>query len=53
MSEENVEIVRDAAEAFNRGDLDTWASYWADDIDYRAVEGVFGCPLRPGAEYTK
>jgi len=27
MSEENVKTVRDAAEAFNRGDLDTWAGY--------------------------
>src|SRR5829696_9545141 len=40
MSEENVKAVRDAAEAFNRGDLDTWAGYLADDIDYRAVEGA-------------
>ena len=40
MSEENVKTVRDAAEAFNRGDLDTWAGYLADDIDYRAVEGA-------------
>jgi ketosteroid isomerase-like protein len=40
MSEENVRIVRDAAEAFSRGDLDTWAGYWAEDIDYRAIEGA-------------
>jgi ketosteroid isomerase-like protein len=40
MSEENVEIVRDAAAAFNRGDLDAWFEYCADDIDYRAVEGA-------------
>jgi ketosteroid isomerase-like protein len=40
MSEENVKTVRDAAEAFNRGDLDTWWQYVADDIDYRAVEGA-------------
>ena len=40
MSQENVEIVRDAAVAFNRGDLDAWFEYWADDIDYRAVEGA-------------
>ena len=40
MSQENVETVRDAAEAFNRGDLDTWAGYFMDDIDYRAVEGA-------------
>jgi ketosteroid isomerase-like protein len=40
MSQENVEIVRDAAAAFNRGNLDAWSEYWADDIDYRAVEGA-------------
>ena len=40
MSQENVEIVRDAATAFNRGDLDAWFEYLADDIDYRAVEGA-------------
>ena len=41
MSQENVEVVRDAAAAYNRGDLDTLvATYWADDIDYRAVEGA-------------
>ena len=40
MSQENVEIVRDAAAAFNRGDLDAWLEYLADDIDYRAVEGA-------------
>ena len=40
MSEENVKAVRDAAAAFNRGDLDTWSEFWADDIDYRAIEGA-------------
>jgi ketosteroid isomerase-like protein len=40
MSQENVEIVREAAAAFNRGDLDAWLEYLADDIDYRAVEGA-------------
>jgi ketosteroid isomerase-like protein len=40
MSEENVGIVRDAAAAYNRGDLDAWSKYCADDIDYRAVEGA-------------
>ncbi|MFL5909502.1 MAG: nuclear transport factor 2 family protein [Gaiellaceae bacterium] len=28
------------AEAFNRGDLDTWIGLLADDIDYRALEGA-------------
>jgi ketosteroid isomerase-like protein len=40
MSQENVEVVRDAAAAFNRGDLDTWSEFWTDDIDYRAIEGA-------------
>jgi len=40
MSRENVQIVIDAFTAFNRGDLDTWSEYFADDIDYRAVEGA-------------
>ena len=40
MSQENVENVGDAAAAFNRGDVDTWLEYFADDIDYRAVEGA-------------
>src|SRR5436190_19475183 len=40
MSQENVEIVRDAAAAFNRGDVDTWLEYFADDIEHRAVEGA-------------
>ena len=40
MSQENVEIVRQAAAAFNRGDLDAWFEYLADDIDHRAVEGA-------------
>ena len=40
MSDENVKAVRDAAAAFNRGDLDTWSEFWTDDIDYRAIEGA-------------
>jgi len=40
MSEENVQAVRNAAVAFNRGDLDNWVEYVADDIDYRAAEGA-------------
>ena len=35
-----MEIVREAAAAFNRGDLDAWLEYVADDIDHRAVEGA-------------
>jgi ketosteroid isomerase-like protein len=40
MSQENVEIVRNLAAAFNRGDLDAWSEGLADDIDHRAVEGA-------------
>ena len=40
MAEENVKAVRDAAAAFNRGDLDTFSEFWTDDIDYRAIEGA-------------
>ena len=39
MSQENVQIVIDAATAYNRGDLDAWSEYFADDVDHRAVEG--------------
>src|SRR4030095_11383356 len=40
MSEENVEIVRAAAAAANRGDLEAMLEYWTDDLDYRAAEGA-------------
>jgi ketosteroid isomerase-like protein len=40
MSQDNIQTVRDAAAAFNRGDVDAWLGYLADDIDYRAVEGA-------------
>jgi ketosteroid isomerase-like protein len=36
----DVKTVRDAAVAFNRGDLDTRSECFADDIDYRAIEGA-------------
>jgi ketosteroid isomerase-like protein len=44
MSQENVEIVRNMAAAFNRGDLDAWSEGLADDIDHRAVEGALDDP---------
>jgi ketosteroid isomerase-like protein len=41
MSRENVESVREALVAYNRGDLDAFLDeHWTDDIDYRAVEGA-------------
>jgi ketosteroid isomerase-like protein len=49
MSGENVQIIIDAAAAFNRGD-DAWLEYWADGIDYRAVEGA---PDDPGPIHGK
>jgi ketosteroid isomerase-like protein len=50
MSQENIQTVRDAAAAFNRGDLDAWWEYLADDIDHRAVEGA---PDDPGPIHGK
>jgi ketosteroid isomerase-like protein len=43
MSQENVETVGaafDVAAALNRGDLDGFLEYFADNIDHRAVEGA-------------
>jgi ketosteroid isomerase-like protein len=40
MSQANVEIVRQMLDAGNRGDLDASSEYWADDIEWRAVEGA-------------
>jgi ketosteroid isomerase-like protein len=41
MSQENVEMVREAVGAYNRGDLDALLDeYFTEDIDYRAVEGA-------------
>lgn len=39
MSGENVRTVVDSAAALSRGD-DAWSEYWADDLDYRTVEGA-------------
>jgi ketosteroid isomerase-like protein len=40
MSQENVEIVRWAFDAFAQGGLDAMGVFWADDIDHRAAEGA-------------
>jgi uncharacterized protein len=40
MSEEDVALVRRGFEAFAQGDPDAMGGFWADDIDYRAVEGA-------------
>jgi ketosteroid isomerase-like protein len=40
MSQENVEVVRRGFEAFAQGGPDAMSDFWADDIDYRAIEGA-------------
>jgi ketosteroid isomerase-like protein len=40
MSQENVELVKLAYEAFDRGGLDRYMEHFTDDVDYRAVEGA-------------
>jgi ketosteroid isomerase-like protein len=40
MSQENVEIVKVAYEAFVRGGLDRYMEHFTDDVDYRAIEGA-------------
>ncbi len=44
MSQENVKTVLDAIAAFNRGGPAAWSEFFADDIDYRAVEGAADDP---------
>jgi ketosteroid isomerase-like protein len=50
MSQEDIKTIRDAAAAFDRGDVDAWLEYLADDIDYRAIEGA---PDDPGPMHGK
>jgi ketosteroid isomerase-like protein len=40
MSEENVEVVEAAWNAFAQGGLDAVAAYWTEDVDHRAMEGA-------------
>jgi ketosteroid isomerase-like protein len=40
MSQENVELVKDAYETFAREGLDRFVEHFTDDVDYRAVEGA-------------
>jgi ketosteroid isomerase-like protein len=40
MSQENVEVVKLAYEAFVRGGLDGYMAHFTDDVDYRAVVGA-------------
>jgi hypothetical protein len=39
MSEENVELLRQALEMWNRGDLDAVSEFWDDDVVLRTAEG--------------
>jgi ketosteroid isomerase-like protein len=39
MSQENVELVRQALEYWNRGDLDAASEFWDDDVVLRMAEG--------------
>jgi ketosteroid isomerase-like protein len=51
MSEENVEIVRRAYEAFNRGDLDGMVADFAPEFEYVASGAVPGTRgVHPGTE---
>jgi ketosteroid isomerase-like protein len=40
VSQENVEVVKVAYEAFARGGLDRFMDHFTDDVDYRAGEGA-------------
>ena len=40
MSQENVEIIRRASEAFSAGELARWLEFFHPDIDWRAMEGA-------------
>jgi ketosteroid isomerase-like protein len=40
MSQGNIKVLADLAAALDAGDLDAALEYWADDVDYRAVEGA-------------
>ena len=40
MSQENVELVRAAVDAYGREGIDGVGDDWTDDIDHRAAEGA-------------
>ena len=50
MSQENVEIVRGAAEAFNRRDLDHWIEFFDPEIEYHDTPGFPGGGVHRGLE---
>jgi ketosteroid isomerase-like protein len=39
MSQENVEVVRAAYDAWHRDGIDAMLEFWADDVDHRSVDG--------------
>jgi ketosteroid isomerase-like protein len=42
MSQENVELVRKATDALNRGDLDAWLGFLSPDVAWEALRDVPG-----------
>ncbi|HEY6636600.1 MAG TPA: nuclear transport factor 2 family protein [Solirubrobacterales bacterium] len=42
MSQENVELARQAIDALNRGDLDAWLAFLSPDVVWEALPGVPG-----------
>ena len=42
MSEENVELAREAIDALNRGDVDAWLAFLSPDVVWEALPGVPG-----------
>ena len=50
MSQENVEIVRRAAEAFNRRDLDHWIEFFDPEIEYHDTPDFPGGGIHLGRE---
>jgi hypothetical protein len=49
MSQENVEAMRVAMEAFNRRDADAFGAFFADDAEIVPVRAAFGGDRLPGS----
>jgi ketosteroid isomerase-like protein len=50
MSQENVEIVREANAAFNRRDLDHWIEFFDPEIEYHDTPDFLGGGMQLGRE---